>query len=70
MANLKATHQKTKRHNRDLVLKTIFARQPISRAEIALTLSLPKVWLKKLAWDLRLAENLPFCSRSWLIHVI
>jgi N-acetylglucosamine repressor len=31
----KATHQKTKQHNRDLVLKTIFADQPISRAEIA-----------------------------------
>jgi N-acetylglucosamine repressor len=31
----KATHQKTKQHNRDLVLKTIFASQPISRAEIA-----------------------------------
>jgi N-acetylglucosamine repressor len=31
----KATHQKTKLHNRDLVLKTIFASQPISRAEIA-----------------------------------
>ena len=35
MSNLKATHQKTKQHNRDLVLKTIFANQPISRAEIA-----------------------------------
>lgn len=35
MFNAKATHQKTKLHNRDLVLKTIFDRQPISRAEIA-----------------------------------
>ena len=35
MANAKATHQKTKQHNRDLVLKTIFEKQPISRAEIA-----------------------------------
>jgi N-acetylglucosamine repressor len=35
VVNGKATHQKTKQHNRDLVLKTIFASQPISRAEIA-----------------------------------
>jgi N-acetylglucosamine repressor len=35
MPNLKATHQKTRQHNRDLVLGTIFANQPISRAEIA-----------------------------------
>jgi glucokinase-like ROK family protein len=35
MPNTKATHQKTRQHNRDLVLKTIFANQPISRAEIA-----------------------------------
>lgn|SRR5574341_631714 len=31
----KATHQLTKQHNRDLVLKTIFANETISRAEIA-----------------------------------
>ncbi|MEW6403241.1 MAG: ROK family transcriptional regulator [Chloroflexota bacterium] len=31
----KATHQLTKRHNRDLVLKTIFTNETISRAEIA-----------------------------------
>jgi N-acetylglucosamine repressor len=31
----KATHQQTKRHNRDLVLKTIFDNATISRAEIA-----------------------------------
>jgi len=31
----KATHQLTKQHNRDLVLKTIFESQTISRAEIA-----------------------------------
>jgi glucokinase-like ROK family protein len=35
MPNAKATHQKTRQHNRDLVLETIFANQPISRAEIA-----------------------------------
>jgi len=31
----KATHQQTKQHNRDLVLKTIFEHESISRAEIA-----------------------------------
>lgn len=31
----KATHQQTKQHNRDLVLRTIFANDPISRAQIA-----------------------------------
>ena len=31
----KATHQQTKQHNRDLVLKTIFNHESISRAEIA-----------------------------------
>ena len=31
----KATHQQTKQHNRDLVLRTIFAHDSISRAEVA-----------------------------------
>lgn len=31
----KATHQQTKQHNRDLILRTIFARESISRAEVA-----------------------------------
>lgn len=31
----KATHQQTKQHNRDLVLRTIFSKDSISRAEIA-----------------------------------
>jgi len=31
----KATHQETKQHNRDLVLKTVFESETISRAEIA-----------------------------------
>ncbi len=31
----KATHQQTKRHNRDLVLQTIFSHDSISRAEVA-----------------------------------
>jgi len=35
MPPVKATHQKTKLHNRDLVLKTIFDHESISRAEIA-----------------------------------
>lgn len=48
MANLKATHQKTKQHNRDLVLKTIFARQPISRAEIARITSLTRATVSEI----------------------
>jgi len=35
MTPSKATHQKTKQHNRDLVLKTIFEHESVSRAEIA-----------------------------------
>ncbi len=35
MASKKATHQQTKQHNRDLVLKTIIEHDAISRAEIA-----------------------------------
>jgi len=35
MSSQKATRQQTKEHNRDLVLKTIFANETISRAEIA-----------------------------------
>src|SRR3990172_9424888 len=35
MTPAKATHQLTKQHNRDLVLKTIFEHKSISRAEIA-----------------------------------
>jgi N-acetylglucosamine repressor len=35
MTLAKATHQKTKLHNRDLVLKTIFEHESVSRAEIA-----------------------------------
>lgn len=31
----KATRQHTKQHNRDLVLRTIFAQNPVSRAEVA-----------------------------------
>jgi N-acetylglucosamine repressor len=35
MTTQKATHQQTKQHNRDLVLKTIFNHDTISRADIA-----------------------------------
>lgn len=35
LAMKKATHQQTKQHNRDLVLRTIFAHDSISRAEVA-----------------------------------
>jgi len=35
MTPAKATHQKTKQHNRDLVLQTIFNHESVSRAEIA-----------------------------------
>lgn len=35
MSTKKATHQLTKQHNRDLVLRTIFSRASISRAEVA-----------------------------------
>src|SRR5215216_2015449 len=35
MSSKKATHQQTKQHNRDLVLKTIIEHDAISRAEIA-----------------------------------
>jgi len=35
MTTIKATHQQTKQHNQDLVLKTFFDNQLISRAEIA-----------------------------------
>jgi len=35
MSLTKATHQQTKLHNRDLIFRTIFEHEPISRAEIA-----------------------------------
>lgn len=57
MSNLKATHQKTKQHNRDLVLKTIFARQPISRAEIARITALTRATVSEII-NTFLAEGL------------
>jgi N-acetylglucosamine repressor len=38
----KATHQKTKEHNRDLILKTVFDAEAVSRAEIARLTSLTR----------------------------
>src|SRR5690606_25522102 len=38
----KATIQQTKQHNRDLVLRTIFANESISRAEVARVTSLTR----------------------------
>ena len=48
MSNVKATHQKTKQQNRDLVLKTIFSRQPVSRAEIARITSLTRATVSEI----------------------
>ncbi len=42
MRTQKATHQETKEHNRDLILKTIFEAETISRAEIARTTRLTR----------------------------
>jgi N-acetylglucosamine repressor len=48
MVNLKATHQKTKQHNRDLVLKTIFSQKAISRADIARVTKLTRATVSEL----------------------
>jgi len=53
----KATHQQTKEHNRDLVLKTIFDHQAISRAEIARLTQLTRATVSDLVNEL-LAEGL------------
>ncbi len=57
MSKDKATHQKTKQHNRDLVLKTIFNQQPISRAEIARVTKLTRVTVSDMV-NICLAEGL------------
>lgn len=57
MSNDKATHQKTKQHNRDLVLRTIFTRQPVSRAEIARITKLTRATVSELI-NACLAEGL------------
>lgn len=53
----KATHQQTKEHNRDLVLKTIFEHEAISRAEIARLTQLTRATVSDLVNEL-LTEGL------------
>jgi predicted NBD/HSP70 family sugar kinase len=53
----KATYQQTKQHNRDLVLRTIFANQSISRAEVARVTSLTRTTISEVVNGL-LAEGL------------
>jgi len=53
----KATHQETKKHNRDLVLKTIFEAETISRAQIARTTRLTRPTVSDVVSGL-LAEDL------------
>jgi N-acetylglucosamine repressor len=57
MAILKATHQQTKEHNRNLVLKTIFGAEAISRAEIARVTRLTRPTVSDVMTNL-LAEGL------------
>lgn len=53
----KATYQQTKQHNRDLVLRTIFANESISRAEVARVTSLTRTTVSDVVNGL-LAEGL------------
>jgi predicted NBD/HSP70 family sugar kinase len=53
----KATHQQTKQHNRDLVLRTIFANESISRAEVARVTNLTRTTVSDVVSSL-LAEGL------------
>jgi predicted NBD/HSP70 family sugar kinase len=53
----KATHQQTKQHNRDLVLRTIFANESISRAELARVTNLTRTTVSEVVSGL-LAEGL------------
>jgi predicted NBD/HSP70 family sugar kinase len=53
----KATHQQTKQHNRDLVLRTIFANVSISRAELARVTNLTRTTVSDVVAGL-LAEGL------------
>jgi predicted NBD/HSP70 family sugar kinase len=48
----KATHQQTKRRNRDLVLKLIFERDPISRAEVARITNLTRATVSEIVASL------------------
>jgi len=53
----KATHQQTKQHNRDLVLRTIFAHESISRAQVARVTHLTRTTVSEVVNGL-LAESL------------
>jgi predicted NBD/HSP70 family sugar kinase len=53
----KATHQQTKQHNRDLVLRTIFSHDSISRAEVARLTNLTRTTVSDVVNGL-LAEGL------------
>lgn len=57
MPAIKATHQQTKEHNRDLVLKTIIEQDTISRAGIARITGLTRATVSDLIADL-IAEGL------------
>jgi DNA-binding MarR family transcriptional regulator len=69
----KATRQYTKEHNRNLVLKTIFAHEKISRADIARISQLTRTTVSDIVSDLireglvseigigPKAEKIPFC---------
>lgn len=52
MPTKKATHQQTKQHNRDLILKTLFDNQQISRAEIARTTKLTRATVSDMVANL------------------
>ena len=54
---LKATHQQTKEHNRNLVLKTIFEHNSTSRAEVARITNLTRTTVSEIVADL-IAEGL------------
>src|SRR5512133_1357104 len=53
----KATRQHTKQHNRNLVLQTIFARECVSRAEVARVTNLTRTTVSEIVSGL-LAEGL------------
>ena len=48
----KATHKQTKQHNRDLALRTIFANESISRAEVARVTNLTRTTVSELVNEL------------------
>jgi glucokinase-like ROK family protein len=52
MTSKKATRQQTKEHNRDLVINTIFARETISRAEIARITHLTRTTVSSIVFSL------------------